>query len=178
MNIIGWWLNKKCLHTKPTDKHQYLLKPSCHPNHTKRTIPFSLALRLRRICSTDNFFDQHYKELIAYLVKRSYNQSFLTKEINRVRCIPRHETLKPRQQNSNANRVPFVLPSIPLFLTLLLLYGNIWAFSNLQTTANKHSPLHQSSRTKEVPVCVIHWFAPGCVNLMNLGLGTSAGIGE
>ena len=30
------------LRTKPTDKHQYLLKTSCHPAHTKRTIPFSL----------------------------------------------------------------------------------------------------------------------------------------
>ena len=69
------------LHTKPTDKHQYLLISSCHPNHTKRTIPFSLALRLRRICSTDTFFDQGCKELIAYLVKRGYNQSFLTKEL-------------------------------------------------------------------------------------------------
>jgi len=48
-----------------------------------------------------------------------------------------------------------LLPSIPLYLTLLLLYGNIWAFSNLQTTANKHSPPHQSLFTKEVPVCVI-----------------------
>ena len=36
------------LHTKPTDKHRYLLKSSCHPNHTKNTIPFSLLLRMRR----------------------------------------------------------------------------------------------------------------------------------
>ena len=40
------------LYTKPTDKHQYLLQSSCHPKHTKRAIPFSLALRLRRICSS------------------------------------------------------------------------------------------------------------------------------
>ena len=32
------------LYTKPTDKHQYLLQSSCHPRHTKRAIPFSLAL--------------------------------------------------------------------------------------------------------------------------------------
>ena len=27
------------LHIKPTDTHQYLLATSCHPNHTKRSIP-------------------------------------------------------------------------------------------------------------------------------------------
>ena len=32
------------LHTKPTDKHQYLLKTSCHPKLTKKAIPFSLFL--------------------------------------------------------------------------------------------------------------------------------------
>ena len=47
------------LRTKPTDKHQYLLKTSCHPNHghTKKAISFSLFLRIPRICSTDTFFD-------------------------------------------------------------------------------------------------------------------------
>ena len=45
------------LYCNPTDKHQYLLHSSSHPNHTKRSIPYSLALRLRRICSTDNFFE-------------------------------------------------------------------------------------------------------------------------
>ena len=98
------------------DKHQYLLKSSCYPIHTKRTIPFSLALRLRRICSTDTFFDQRYKELISYLVKRGYSHFFLQREINRVRCIPRHETLKPRQEHSNTDGTPFVTtfnPALP-----------------------------------------------------------------
>ena len=45
------------LYTKPTDKHQHLLYSSCHPSHTKKAIPFSLALRLRRICSTDETFN-------------------------------------------------------------------------------------------------------------------------
>ena len=44
------------LYTKPSDKHLHLLYSSCYPLHTKKAIPFSLALRLRRICSTDATF--------------------------------------------------------------------------------------------------------------------------
>ena len=79
------------LHTKPTDKHQYLLKTSCNPNHTKKAIPFSLFLRIRRICSTDTFFAQRsgtspnvviaaprYKEMriafVQFLVTQPFNR--------------------------------------------------------------------------------------------------------
>ena len=37
------------LHTKSTDKHQYLHYTSAHPSHTKRSITYSQALRLSRI---------------------------------------------------------------------------------------------------------------------------------
>ena len=65
------------LYTKATDKHQYLLHFSCHPQHTKRAIPFRLALRLRHICSSDETFKQRSNELKSYLNKRGYNLSFL-----------------------------------------------------------------------------------------------------
>ena len=60
------------LYTKATDKHQYLLHSSCHPQHTKRAIPFSLALRLRRVCSSDETFKQRSNELKSYLNNRGY----------------------------------------------------------------------------------------------------------
>ena len=55
------------LYTKPTDKHQYLLVSSCHPQHTKRATPFSLALRLRRICSNPDNYKLRTNELIYRL---------------------------------------------------------------------------------------------------------------
>ena len=39
------------LHTKSTDKHRYLHYTSAHPAHTKRSIIYSRALRMSRICS-------------------------------------------------------------------------------------------------------------------------------
>ena len=58
---------KTDLYCKPTDKHQYLLHSSSHPYHTKKSIPYSLALRLRRICSKDDYFDNRSTELQQYL---------------------------------------------------------------------------------------------------------------
>ena len=120
------------LHTKPTDKHQYLLKTSCHPAHTKRTIPFSLALRLRRICSTDIFFSKRCQELINFLQSRGYSRRFLKKEINRVRNIPRQETLKPRPQNNDSVQTPFVITYTP-------------ALPNVSTVIRKNVNILQSS---------------------------------
>ena len=58
---------KPDLYCKPTDKHQYLLSTSSqlssHPHHTKRSITYSLALRLRRICSTEHCFNKDSKNV-------------------------------------------------------------------------------------------------------------------
>ena len=39
---------KTDLYIKETDRHQYLHYNSSHPNHTKRSIVFSQALRMKR----------------------------------------------------------------------------------------------------------------------------------
>ena len=52
------------LYTKPTDKHQHLLFSSCHPLHTKKSHIISLALRLRRICSTYETFKTRATSLL------------------------------------------------------------------------------------------------------------------
>ena len=49
------------------DTHQYLLPTSCHPKHCGKNIPYSLALRLRCICSDSNTFELRAKELTNQL---------------------------------------------------------------------------------------------------------------
>ena len=53
---------KTDLHCKP-DTHQYLHQSSCHPTHCKMSLPYSLALCIRQICSKDNDFYHQTREL-------------------------------------------------------------------------------------------------------------------
>ena len=59
------------MYVKPTDTHQYLQATSCHPNHTKRSIPYCQALRILRICSskeTAKFFFLFVLSLFLYML--------------------------------------------------------------------------------------------------------------
>ena len=115
------------LYTKPTDKHQHLLYSSCHPLHTKKAIPFSLALRLRRICSTNATFGTRAAQLTTYLLKRGYNRNFVTKQIRRAADIPRRITLQTKDVNK-PKRVPFITtfnPSLPHISNIIKKHYNL-----------------------------------------------------
>ena len=58
------------LYSKPTDTHQYLLYSSCHPKHTKQSLPYGLAFRLRRICSSDDALATRVDQLQQHLLDR------------------------------------------------------------------------------------------------------------
>ena len=63
---------KTDLFLKPTDTHQFLDPTSCHPNHCKKEIPYSQALRLNRICSDNETFDKRCSDLEKWLMERVY----------------------------------------------------------------------------------------------------------
>ena len=71
------------LYVKSTDTHPYLLHTSCHPNHVKKSTPFSLALRIHRICSTDEKFKQRTSELLEFLGKRGHKRQYVQAQINK-----------------------------------------------------------------------------------------------
>ena len=64
------------LYSKPTDSHSYLHPKSCHPSHTTRSIPYSQALRLRRICSSNDIFWQQAPLLHDWFTARGIVQTW------------------------------------------------------------------------------------------------------
>ena len=77
------------LHVKSTDIHQYLSSSSCHPNHKNKSISYNLALRIRRICSTDDNFKQRTNELLGFLFQRSHKRDYVKTQINKAFNVPR-----------------------------------------------------------------------------------------
>ena len=57
------------IHYKDTDTHSYLYYTSSHPARCKNSIPYSQFLRLRRICSEDNDFENKSIEMASFFPK-------------------------------------------------------------------------------------------------------------
>jgi hypothetical protein len=101
----------------PININIILFDSSCHPLHTKQAIPYSLALRLRRICSSFNNFNLRTgtNELKSYLLQRGYNHTFLNKQIQRAANITRIDALQPKR-SQDSQRIPFIVtynPALP-----------------------------------------------------------------
>ena len=90
------------LYVKPTDTHQFLHPSSCHPFHCKKAIPFSQALRLNRICSEDDDFENRCEELYGWLRERGYQHKLVEEQIKRACDFDREDLLskgKPPRKN-------------------------------------------------------------------------------
>lgn len=57
-------------------------------------IPFSLALRIVRICSLPEARDQRLEELKDMLLSRGYRKSVINDAVKKARNIPRNEAIK------------------------------------------------------------------------------------
>ena len=107
------------LYRKETDRNQYLLTSSCHPSHVTNNIPFSLALRIVRICSLPTDRDKRLNELKELLWERNYKPKVINSAIEKARSITREKALEKVMKNKTTNRPVFAiefdprLPSIP-----------------------------------------------------------------
>ena len=137
---------------KSTDIHQYLLHISCHLDHVKKSIPFSLALRVRCICSTAEKFKQTTSELLEFLCKRGHKRQYVQAQINKAFQIPRCDTLY-YQSKKNTDRLVFITtynPSLPRLNSIIQLYFPILTATKSGTEAFKDAPLIAYRRPKKL----------------------------
>ena len=83
------------LYCKPTDAHNYLAYDSAHPEHIKKSLPYSQLLRVRRICSKLEDFDRNAVLLASHFHRRGYPDDIIEQAIIDVRRKDRQSLLQP-----------------------------------------------------------------------------------
>ena len=73
------------LYIKSTDRHQHLHYMYSHPEHTKKSVVYSQALRLSRICSEEKDFKKHIGEMKSWFSQRGYPQKLIETETSKVK---------------------------------------------------------------------------------------------
>ena len=113
------------LYSKSTDQHQYLSPSSCHPKHCFKSIPFSQAIRVKRICSTVETTKQRPGDLRHHLKRRGYNDKVIESGFSKASEINRNDLLEYKEKKIN-KLVPLVLtynPSLEKFQALSVIIG-------------------------------------------------------
>ena len=108
VNIIGDEISTD-VYTKPTDSKSYLHHSSDHPSHTKRAIPSGLAMRAKRICSTEEGYKHQAGEVCKHLVRRGYPRGEVRQSMRKVDSMDRSELLRPREKRQGKEGVPLVV---------------------------------------------------------------------
>ena len=96
------------IYSKPTDSHLYLPFSSSHPSHCKRAIPYGVALRIKRNCSTDDFLQTRCEKYKGYLKSQNYPADLVDKQFDKALKIPRSELLR-KKVKANKKVFPLVL---------------------------------------------------------------------
>ena len=85
----------------------YLHAKSYHPESTKKAIPYSQSLRLKRICSDDSDYDENNKILLSKLAERGYQLEDTKRNTDKTQVLKREELLKYTEKTPR-NNIPFI----------------------------------------------------------------------
>ena len=127
------------LFRKETDRNQYLLSSSIHPIQCTKNIPYSLSLRIIRICTNPNKRDARLIELKQLLMDRKYNENMVDSAISRARKVPRHIALRKVAKPNTHKRPIFAVTYDPRLPHIPSLIAKHW-----------HSMAHQDSNLASV----------------------------
>ena len=112
---------------KPTDSHPYQHWTSAHPPHLKQSVPYSQALRLRRICSSTRVLEQRILEYSNFFVACGYKRDRALSEMRKVLSLTQDESLRARERHTT-NRIPLVTTYNPRTSYIAEVANRNWHF--------------------------------------------------
>jgi hypothetical protein len=102
------------LYKKPTDRKQYLHYTSSHPHHVKKAIPYSQALRYRRIIDDESNLKLQLTHLKSKFTTRAYPSRLVNQQVNKVLALNRSDLLTYRSKTAteadDKTFLPLIIP--------------------------------------------------------------------
>ena len=89
------------VYSKKTDGHIYLLPSSYHFHTVSKNIPYGIALRLKRICSTETEFNMESDEYQNHLIARGHSKKRVRKQFHKASLMSREVALTKTPKNHN-----------------------------------------------------------------------------
>ena len=120
---------KTDLYYKDVDTHSFLDKTSCHPKHTKNSIPYSQFTRIKRICSDKETFERRAKEHKTFFKASGYTEKHLEKAIKRV-----NEASTDTRRKEDQNITPLITDFNPRTIDFKSVINKHW---NITQTTEK-----------------------------------------
>ena len=102
------------VYSKPTNSFTYVDPKTCYPSRNISKIPEGIALRLRRICDSDEKYGKRSNEYQNYLIARNYSLSLVVKQFQKVSQISRDNAQKSRSKVLGTDSVNFVTSYNPI----------------------------------------------------------------
>ena len=133
------YIKNNKLHTKifkkETDRQTFLNINSEQPKSLKISIPYSQALRIKRICSTKKDFDHHSREPKERFLKQGYDQKLVDEQLEKVDKLVRDDLLQEKdQEQQDPKRIPLILTYSRFLPNLTAVVRKNWNI--LQTNKN------------------------------------------
>ena len=110
---------------------------SSHPKHLKESLPYSQALRIRRICSNDNELNKHSDKLKQQFIARCYTETLVENQVKKAIAVPREDTLKLTTKE-RTNRIPLVTTFNNTLPPMAKIIQNRWDILKLKPNLKRY----------------------------------------
>ena len=105
---------------------------SCHPKTTTKSIPYSLSLRIVRICTQIENRDKRLEELRQLLLERNYPEKIINMGIEKAKKVPRKIALMKVRKKTAEARPVFALKFDPRIPAIEPMVGKHWRSMKVQ----------------------------------------------
>ena len=141
------------VYCKPTDRINFLHYTSAHPRSLIKSIPYSQALRLKKICAATSEISKNLQVLKESFIDRGFKEKVLDREFQRLSEIERDALLTPKSKEKDQKRIPFITIYNKTLPNLKQIINKHWHLlqinSNLRTTFEQE-PLIAYRRNKNL----------------------------